>query len=110
MKQIIETMVILLGTLGWWGFVYPELSLLEVPYKESEEFYDSFFFFDEKNEGEGKEGGPSDQKESGIVIELPRAAGCKGQGTDEVRIKSEIAEYVYQIRNRKAEKEMQNDE
>lgn len=29
MRKILETVVILIGTLGWWGFVYPELCLTE---------------------------------------------------------------------------------
>lgn len=29
MRKILETAIILIGTLGWWGFVYPELCLTE---------------------------------------------------------------------------------
>ena len=29
MRKIYETAVILIGTLGWWGFVYPELCLTQ---------------------------------------------------------------------------------
>lgn len=29
MRKILETAIILIGTLGWWGFVYPELCLAE---------------------------------------------------------------------------------
>ncbi len=29
MRKIYETAVILIGTLGWWGFVYPELCFTE---------------------------------------------------------------------------------
>lgn len=111
MKRIIETMVILLGTLGWWGYVYPELSLLEVPCEESEEFYDRLFYFDEKSgKEEDREKAPAEEKMSGLVIELPRIRGDGEQTTDTIRIKSKIAEYVYQIRNQKTAKEMQSDE
>ena len=27
MRRVFESAVILIGTLGWWGFVYPELCL-----------------------------------------------------------------------------------
>ena len=27
MRRVLETAVILMGTIGWWGFVYPELCL-----------------------------------------------------------------------------------
>ncbi len=29
MRRLYETAVILIGILGWWGFVYPELCLTE---------------------------------------------------------------------------------
>ena len=29
MKKLYETALILFGTLGWWGFVYPDLCLTE---------------------------------------------------------------------------------
>lgn len=34
MKKILEAAVILVGTLGWWGFVYPELCLPQKEYEE----------------------------------------------------------------------------
>lgn len=36
MKRLLETAVILLGTLGWWGFVYPELCLTEEVYQQED--------------------------------------------------------------------------
>lgn len=32
MRKVFEAAVILMGTLGWWGFVYPELCLTEDVY------------------------------------------------------------------------------
>ena len=33
MKKVLETAMILMGTLGFWGFVYPEFCLTEETYK-----------------------------------------------------------------------------
>jgi hypothetical protein len=41
-----------------------------------------------------------------VVITLPEEGAATGR---EVHIKSKIAEYVYQIRNREAEKDNQDD-
>ncbi len=38
MRKLYETAVILLGTLGWWGFVYPELCLSDDVYEEKAEW------------------------------------------------------------------------
>lgn len=37
MRKIYETAVILIGTLSWWGFVYPELCLTEEAYEQEAE-------------------------------------------------------------------------
>lgn len=87
MRKILETAVILLGTMGWWGFVYPELCLLDTAYEEE---YD-------------------EAEDFGIIVKVP-SAELGDISYKEVRIKSKIAEYVYQVRNREAEKENQDDE
>ena len=33
-RRVLETTAVIIGTLGWWGFVYPELCLLETSYEE----------------------------------------------------------------------------
>lgn len=49
MKKVLETAMILMGTLGFWGFVYPELCLTqETSSIESEEDVENFL------DGEGK--------------------------------------------------------
>lgn len=71
MKKIYEAAIILLSTLGWWGFVYPELCLTEDVYEE-------------KTEAEWVFG--------------------------EIRIKSRIVEYVYQVKEKAVmEKRLEND-
>ncbi len=34
MKKICEALVIMIGTLGWWGFVYPDLCLTDDVYEQ----------------------------------------------------------------------------
>lgn len=36
LKRWIETTILVIGTLGFWGFVYPELTLTEDTYIEEE--------------------------------------------------------------------------
>lgn len=43
MRKIYETAVILIGTLCWWGFVYPELCLTEDAYEQEAEAEDAGF-------------------------------------------------------------------
>lgn len=92
-RRVMETAVIVFGTLGWWGFVYPELCLLESSYEEE--------YVSEDEEVQSWK--------DGVMITLP-GAGNKDDGrVREIRIKSKIAEYVCQVRNREAEKEVEDD-
>lgn len=68
MKRVFETAVILLGTIGWWGFVYPELYLTEEICQEE----------------------VLDTLDTGIMVE--DFSGCCGK----VCIKSKVIEYLYQ--------------
>lgn len=38
MRHFIETAVIVMGTLGWWGFLYPELCMTQEAYELVEEY------------------------------------------------------------------------
>lgn len=107
MKRLFEISVILLGTLGWWGFVYPELSLLETSYEETyeegaEETELPFDWKKQVADATGTEGFPEGY---GIVVDMPH----NGTAGNKIRIKSKIAEYVYQVRNTGTEKEIQDD-
>ncbi len=77
MKKFYETAVILIGTLGWWGFVYPELSGVETVCEqeiiENQEKTEESFFQD-------------------IMIE---GLGNRGIKSGDIRIKSRLMEYVY---------------
>ena len=45
MRRLMETAIILMGTLGFWGFVYPELCLTQETYEcETEEEDDVAFW------------------------------------------------------------------
>lgn len=89
MKKIYETAVILIGTLGWWGFVYPELSAVtevceqEIGTEDEEE--DEMLSFSEK---------------------VTESLGNRGIKSGDIRIKSRLLEYVYREKEKeKSEKE-----
>lgn len=79
MRKILEAAVLLVGTLGWWGFVYPELCLTGDVYEQEYDGEADAEMPPEK--GQAKEGENMSEAE-------------KTSGT--IRIKSKILEYVYQ--------------
>lgn len=79
MRKIYETAVILIGTLSWWGFVYPELCLTEDAYEQEE----------------------SAQMEDDAHKDSFWEEGIK---VGELCIKSRAAEYVYQVSEKKSQK------
>ena len=120
MRRVLETAVILLGTLSWWGFVYPELCLLETTNTETcGEGYVCEATSDEAQEESRQKSSGLDYKEeksrenlkpSGAeaVIQVPMTTCNSCEGKKEIRIKSKLVEYVYQIRNQETEKEIRN--
>ena len=89
MKRFYETAVILIGTLGWWGYVYPELSLTQQAYVQETET-------NRLTEADG-------------VTEILKELGSNGLEVGEIRIKSRIAEYVYQVKKDMVEKGAEDD-
>lgn len=89
MRRVLETAVLVFGTLGWWGFVYPELSVTtgaceviqEDAEKKETEVTKAYEDMDEFLNGDGK-----------------------------IRIKFRTVEYLYQVKE-KAEnkKDSEND-
>lgn len=79
MKKIYEVALILIGTVGWWGFVYPDMCLTEdVCEQEYEE--------DEQLEVSVTDAAADiETVQSGIQI-------------GSIRIKSRLVEYLYQER------------
>ena len=89
MKRFYETAVILIGTLGWWGYVYPELSLTQQAYVQETE---------------------TDRlTEADVVTGILKELGSNGIEVGEIRIKSRIAEYVYQVKEEPLEKGVEDD-
>lgn len=90
MRKIYETAVILIGTLGWWGFVYPELCLTQDAYEQECE-----------TQAEGHEDRDGQEKE---VLEQERGQEENfwedGFRVGGLRIKSRAAEYVYQVKEK----------
>ncbi len=75
MKKLYETALILVGTLGWWGFVYPELTQLE-----------------EECVVQEQEALPEE-----LPAELVEILGNTGVPLGDVRIKSRVLEYIYHV-------------
>ena len=90
MRKIYETAVILIGTLGWWGFVYPELCLTQDAYEQEAEI--------ERTEAE--------DTGTGIEADCEQEAAKTDSFWDEgfkiggLCIKSRAAEYVYQVKEK----------
>lgn len=94
MRKLLETTVIIIGTLGWWGFVYPELSMTET---ETVSFADDSIAGDTADGAANADVADSDAADSG------RAGNVK-----EIRIKSRLVEYVCEIKE-KQEKDLNHD-
>ena len=121
MKKLMETAVILLGTIGWWGFVYPELCLTQDVYEqayeggeetaaeESAEKNTSKSASEKSAAAEGKtpeSRGTGSLPGAGETIQ-PRDGRQNGWQIGKICIKSRFAEYVYQVKEKEtAEKEL----
>lgn len=109
MRKFYEAAIIFIGTLGWWGFVYPELSAVtEVCVQETDEESHT-------DEGGGQEADEGNRAGKGIAAraeensffrEICETLGDTGVKSGNVRIKSRIAEYLYQGKEKdRSEKE-----
>ena len=79
MKKIYEGALILIGTVGWWGFVYPDMCL-------TEDVYEQEYEEDEQLEVSVTDAAADiETVQSGIQI-------------GSIRIKSRLVEYLYQER------------
>lgn len=68
MRRVIGTAILLIGTLGWWGFVYPELCLTQDTYEITED------------------AGPAEPCDMEDYLNM----------NGKIRIKSRLIEYLYQ--------------
>lgn len=87
MKRFYETLLLLIGTMGWWGFVYPELSAVTESCGQEEVQEEPEMAAPEKTEEEDL---------ASFVERLIRDLGNSGISNGDVRIKSRVAEYLYQ--------------
>lgn len=115
MKKLIETAVILVGTIGWWGFVYPELCLTQDVYEQAYE--DAIGGVTEENsenrmpESENKASKSGNERPEVPESEMPKEHtegagpsgiwesiwaedGQPGWQIGKIRIKSRLAEYI----------------
>ncbi|MDE7334525.1 MAG: hypothetical protein K2O16_20295 [Lachnospiraceae bacterium] len=111
MRKLFETAVILLGTIGWWGFVYPELCLTEDVYEQAYEDDETEANIENKaleseNGVSGKsesripEGGGEEAYPSGVREYAWTDVYQSGWQVGKIRIKSRLAEYVYQVKEK----------
>lgn len=84
MRRIFETAVILIGTLGWWGFVYPELCMTEGTYEVAVE-------------------GNEIPEEENLSMEY-RDIDDFFAGKGNIRIKSKAIEYLCQVKEKRNDK------
>ena len=79
MKKILAVALILIGSVGWWGFVYPDMCL-------TEDVYEQEYEEDEQLEVSVTDAAADiETVQSGIQI-------------GSIRIKSRLVEYLYQER------------
>lgn len=90
MRRIFETAVILAGTLGWWGFIYPELCMTEGTCET----------VSEENEI------PEETDLSGKYRDIDEFFAGKGN----IRIKSRAIEYLCQVKEKRNNKKDESNE
>ncbi len=121
MRKIYEAAVILVGTFGWWGFIYPELSMMTENYAQETEAEQQDAEA-ETRETEADAGiknadkstsqtmqpemKKSRKEKADLLAGIGEELGNKGIVSGNLCIKSRIAEYLYQRKEKdKAEKE-----
>lgn len=107
MKKIYETAIILFGTLGWWGFVYPDLCLTGDVYEQEADGQEEET---EISDGIDETKAECEMDLQKLVPELKEAGNRQSEGGENtpeegwqvgrVRIKSRIMEYVYQVKKK----------
>lgn len=109
MRRICEAVLLFVGTLGWWGFVYPDLCPVEEVYEEETYEQDDEQEAHEREVHRQKAGG---KREAKAVFEDRESPWNfqSGWQLGEIRIKSRLAEYVCQIRENAAEEKRLDDE
>ncbi|MGN0376607.1 MAG: hypothetical protein ACI4ED_03125 [Suilimivivens sp.] len=89
MRRAVETIVILIGTIGWWGFVYPELCVTSGACEVTQE--------------------DADSKEADVTAAYPDVDDFLN-GKEKLRIKFKAVEYLYQVKEKAdSKKDWNND-
>lgn len=88
MRKIYEAALILIGTLGWWGFVYPDMCLTEDVYEQE---YEEEQLMNSKQASARAEMSSADAAEDAKTEQ-------SGWKIGNIRIKSRLVEYLYQER------------
>lgn len=110
MRRICEAALLFVGTLGWWGFVYPDLCPVEEVCEEETDEQDYEQEAHEREVHRQKAGGRREAKAVFEDRESPWNFRESGWQLGEIRIKSRFAEYVCQIRENAAEEKRLDDE
>lgn len=107
MRRIYEAAVILVGTLGWWGFIYPELSMVtESCAQEAEAEAQETEAEIQSEETKAPAEKPFRRGKADSIVKIGEELGSTGIVSGNLCIKSRIAEYLYQGREKdKTEKE-----
>lgn len=114
MRRFLEAVFIVVVTLGWWGFIYPELSMVtESSVQETEA--EAQEAEAKTQEAEAKMQDESAQtpgeksfrgEEAASSVKIGEKLGSAGVVSGNLRIKSRLAEYLYQGKEKdKIEKE-----
>lgn len=107
MRKFLEAAVIFVITFGWWGFIYPELSMVTESCTQEAETTDEEVPDDRQLWREETQTSDEKQFEEALtVVKIGEKLGSTGIVRGNFRIKSRIAEYLYQGKEKdKAEKE-----
>lgn len=90
MRRFLEAAVIFVVTFGWWGFIYPELSMVT---ESSVQEMEAGMQDEETQTPDEKQ---LRGEESVSPVKIGEKLGSTGVVSGNLRIKSHIAEYLYQ--------------
>ena len=119
MRKICEAVFLFVGTLGWWGFVYPDLCPGVEAYEEEtgrEEAYEAGGWQARRDKTRGQEAFEQETAQisdaRAVFTERENPWNFRGEGwqSGEFRIKSRLAEYICQIKENAAEEKRLDDE
>ena len=107
MRKFLEAAFIVVVTFGWWGFIYPELSMVtESSAQEAEAEAQEAKAGRQEESAQTPSEKPLWGEEAATSVKIGEKLGSTGVVSGNLRIKSRIAEYLYQGKEKdKIEKE-----